>query len=367
MQFDNLTQLTYYRGRVAQAALLRGLGVGSGDQVAIQAFTCLAVPEGVLAMGAKPLYVDIESDGFNMSAESLASRLTPSTRAIIVQHTFGIPAEMNAIMRIADERGIPVIEDCCHTFLSRYQGQAVGTFGVGAFYSFEWGKPVVAGIGGAALANDMELARQLTNSRNEYTPPSALKRLKIELQYQMFGLLYWPRLFWPVRTAFHTLSRLGAAEGNFNELDTNAEPAADFSMCMAPHLVKRLRQRLGQIERIGAHSRKITSLYRELISSERVIHPNRSPGQECVFARYPLRVQDKQEVLAKAKKANIELAEWYSTPIHPIASDRGESIGYEAMSCPRAEERSREIVSLPTHGRVGKGYPAKAAEFFDLL
>jgi perosamine synthetase len=131
--------------------------------------------------------------------------------------------------------------------------------------------------------------------------------------------------------------------------------------------VKRLRRRLWKVEQIGTRSREIAEFYRMNIDSDRVIHPKSPDGSDCVYARYPLLVQGKQELLAKAKKANVELAEWYSTPIHPVSSDQGAAIGYEAQSCPQAECRSREIVSLPTHGRVGRRYLEKAAQFFASL
>ena len=151
MALPDLTLLCYSRGRVALKAILRGIGVSGGDKVAIQAFTCSAVPEAIMAAGALPLYVDIESDGFNMDPEDLRKKISHRTRAIIAQHTFGIPADMDRILGIANESQIPVIEDCCHTLTSSYKGKVVGSFGVGSFYSYGWGKPVVIGVEGAPL------------------------------------------------------------------------------------------------------------------------------------------------------------------------------------------------------------------------
>ena len=148
-----LTQCTYYRGRVALAAILKSLGVGRGDEVVIQAFTCVAVPEGVMASGARPVYADIEPGGCNVDPASLEERITSRTRAIVLQHTFGIPAQMDRVMLIAERAGIPVIEDCCHALASQFDGRLLGSIAVARFYSFEWGKPLVARLGGAAVAN----------------------------------------------------------------------------------------------------------------------------------------------------------------------------------------------------------------------
>ena len=314
-----------------------------------------------MATGAQPIYVDIELDGYNMDPESLAERVTADTRAIVVQHTFGIPAQMDRIMRIAEEKGIPVIEDCCHTLKSSYMGQLLGTFGVASFYSFEWGKPIVVGLGGSAVANDPELSKKLEESYEEYSNPGIVRRLKLELQYWGFGCLYWPRSYWPVRSLFHTLSKLGAAEGNFSEIDQEGDVAEDFSLRLAPHMRRRLARKIGSIERHATHSRELTEAYRSRIKSDRVQHPNPPDGSDTVYARYPLRVADKRQVLEKARKANVELAEWYSTPIHPISGDALAILHYQSGSCPNAEARAAEVVSLPTHGRVNARYVDRAA------
>lgn len=356
---------TYYRGRVAMHAQLRALGVGADHEVAIQAFTCLAVPEGVMATGAKPVYVDITSDGFNMDPESLRKRISSRTRAIVVQHTFGIPAPMNEILDIAQEHGLPVIEDCCHSLSGAYKGKTLGSMGVSAFYSFEWGKPIVAGIGGAAVANNDRLNSALLAEYSSYRNPGSIRQLKIELQYMAFSVLYRPAWFWPVRSAFQLLARLGAAEGNFNAIDTIEDAAPDFSMKMAPRSVARLTRSISGLDAVTKHSNSISKAYRERIKPNAVIHPGVDDDDSVVFARYPLRVNNKELVLKLAKNANIELAEWYSTPIHPVPLEVGQAVFYEVGSCPNAERRAAETVSLPTHPRVSLAYVQKVASFFD--
>ena len=365
MNYTGVAKLSFYRGRVALSAILKALDIGGGDHVAIQAFTCLAVPEGVLATGAKPRYVDIESDGYNMDPNDLMAKITSQTRVIVVQHTFGIPARMDRIMEIAERAGLPVIEDCCHTLKSTYHGRLLGTYGVASFYSYEWGKPIVVGLGGSALVNDDSLRQRVDEAYPEYRNPSMLRRLKLELQYRAFGLLYWPRLFWPVRTMFHTLSKLGAAEGNFNPVTAEGEVAEDFSLRMAPHLRRRLLRKLRQVDEHARHSQLLTAQYRSQIATPTVRHPEPSPGSETVYARYPLRVQDKPGMLVRARQRNVEMAEWYRTPVHPVSPEQLHLVDYEPGSCPNAETRASEIVSLPTHGRVGQRYLNRIVDFLN--
>ena len=114
-----LTRFTYFRGRVALAAILRGLGVKAGDEVALQAFTCVAVPEAIMSIGAIPVYVDVEPGGINMDAEDLARKIGAATRAIVIQHSFGLPADVAQLTSIARDNNLPLVEDCAHTIASR--------------------------------------------------------------------------------------------------------------------------------------------------------------------------------------------------------------------------------------------------------
>lgn len=351
--WQSLTDFTFFRGRVALHAILQGLGISVGDEVAIQAFTCLAVPEGVMASGAHPLYIDVESSGFNMDPDDLERKLTPQTRAIVVQHTFGIPADMPRIIEISQRRAIPIIEDCCHTLQSQSNGRYVGTFGVGSFYSFEWGKPVVAGIGGSALINDPNLKQRVKDAYPTYQNPGPVALARIQLQYNVFRILYRPSLYWPVRSAFHWLGSLGLAESNYNPVGTD-RIADDFRMRMASALQRRLLRELTKVEKYTGHSRNIAKEYRTHIRSTAVTHPKLPDATDTIFARYPLIARNKADLLGAARQHNIELAEWYATPIHPLSGDELRLVFYEPGLCPNSETRCREIVSLPTHPSVSQ-------------
>jgi len=362
---DQLTMLTYYRGRVALREILRALGVTTGDKVAIQAFTCLAVPEGVMAAGARPVYIDIEAHGVNMDYHDLNRKLTDRVRAIVVQHTFGIPAEMDSIMAVAADRNIPIIEDCCHTFLSSYSGQQVGTFAEAAYYSFEWGKPLVAGVGGSAAVNNPALFATMKRRRQELLTPSLQRRLKLDLQYAAFNLFYRPSLYWQVKHLFHWFSSRGMAEGNYNPIHVDTAPAEDFSLRMSPQTEKRLQRKIQNITRQADYARKIASLYRHQINAPGIEHPQVPLQAEVVYNRYPLFIEDKPRILSLASKAGIEIKDWFSSPVQPLTSDTLHLVHYEADSCPCAELAASKIISLPTHERTTESYASKVIRFFE--
>lgn len=351
-------RLNYYRGRVALHAILSALGVGRGDRVLIQAFTCVAVPEAVFACGAAPVFVDIESDGFNMDPARVEERIDARTRAIVVQHTFGIAANLTPILEIAQRHGLPVIEDCCHSYYSQVDARTIGTLGTAAFYSFEWGKPMILGLGGVAIARSPELqARLAQDHAQRYVVPPAAMQLRLEAQYWAFQLLYRPALFWMIRRAFRALSRLRIAEGSFHAL--GGEPSREFGWRMAPLLMRRFPRKLAGLAAQAEHARQLVRQYQAQLVAPGVVQPRLS-GHD-VLVRYPLRVQMKEELLQQAQAASVELANWYATPVHPIPPEHLGSVGLDAAECPQALLRCAEIVSLPVNTRVSAASVERAA------
>jgi dTDP-4-amino-4,6-dideoxygalactose transaminase len=347
---DSLPRLTFYRGRVALYAILRALGVGPGDSVVTQAFTCSAVPEAIIAAGARPAFADVAPGSVNAGAAELEAKCDETTKAVIVQHTFGIPCEMGPVMEFTGKRGLPVVEDCCHTFASRLRGVPVGSFGVAAFTSYEWGKPVVCGLGGSAFVRDRELYSRVETVWRGLPYPSPKQLLKVEVQYKAFRALYRPSRYWKLKRAFRRLSERGMAEGNYS---APGEVAEGFALRMAPKLVERLKATLPGAGRIVEHQAWVAQHYQGQVHSTRIEPVAVPEGAEVAYARYPLLVDDKPALLARAEEADVELADWYTSPIQPLGPADFPKVGYTFGSCPNAEALSKRIVSLPTNLRVG--------------
>ena len=353
----------FSRGRVGLYALMKGLSIGSGDEVISQAFTCVAVPESIIAIGAKPVYVDLERGGFNMSLASLESALTPQTKLVIVQHTFGIVAEIAKIAVICEQYGVPLVEDCCHTHDSTCDGYRVGSFGVGAFYSYEWGKPVVAGIGGSLLLNDEKLSMAVETIYQDFSEPSVLDFGRIMVQKALFDYVYSPTLYWYVKAGFRLGSKVGLLKGNYNPISVNRLPG-DYRERMASQLVRMLKRDEGAARRFAERSEEIVEYYRDQLQDvKRLILPRQRKGNNDVFVRYPLRVEGKARLLEQARKSQIEVGSWYSSPVHPIQRDKLEQVGYRLGSCPEAERRCLEIVSLPTNLKVKQADLERSCNF----
>lgn len=144
-------------GTVALHLALVALGIGPDDEVIVPTFTYIASVNAIAYVGAKPVFVDSERDSWQMDPADVRRKITPKTRAIMAVHLYGHPANMPALMEIAREHKLMVVEDCAEGFGSRVDGQHVGTFGDIGTFSFFGNKTITTGEGGMLVMNDATL------------------------------------------------------------------------------------------------------------------------------------------------------------------------------------------------------------------
>ena len=154
-----------------------------------------------------------------------------------------------------------------------------------------------------------------------------------------------------MRRLFHVLGSLGIAETNYNPVQTNYI-ARDFSLKMPIKLKTRLARKISDIEILTKHSLWISNQYQSRINSKHVRQVNISSKANTIFVRFPLISKNKKWLIEKAKQSKVELAGWYSTPIHPLNGKDLSKVFYEEGSCPNVELRCQQIVTLPTHMNV---------------
>jgi dTDP-4-amino-4,6-dideoxygalactose transaminase len=140
---------------------LLAAGVGPGDEVVTTALTFCATVNAIIHAGALPVLVDVDPVTFNLDVRDLEARLTSRTKAILPVHFAGRPCDMSALVRIAETRGIALIEDCAHAIETLYNGQHAGTFGTFGCFSFYVTKNVTTGEGGMILTADEQKADRL--------------------------------------------------------------------------------------------------------------------------------------------------------------------------------------------------------------
>ncbi|MBI4596967.1 MAG: DegT/DnrJ/EryC1/StrS family aminotransferase [Candidatus Omnitrophica bacterium] len=147
-------------------AAIGALGLGFGDEVIVSPLTMTAAASCPLFYGAIPIFADVRRETGSVDPESIVARITPRTRAVIVVHQFGIPADMDPILAIAKRHGLRVVEDCAQAHGALYRGRPVGTLGDIGVFSLNVNKTIQAGEGGVCLTNDDDLRYRLALIRN---------------------------------------------------------------------------------------------------------------------------------------------------------------------------------------------------------
>jgi dTDP-4-amino-4,6-dideoxygalactose transaminase len=346
------------KGRVGLYVGLRALQLPRGAKIVMPGYTCMVVPSAVQFAGLTPVYVDIDPVTYNLDPKHLETETRNDIAALIVQHTYGIPCQMAPVSQWAAARSIPVIEDCCHTFGSRYQGRLCGTFGRFAFMSGQWNKPFSTGLGGMLLVHDAEVADRVAHIiATEGHDPGWLKNAVLHAQIVAYRAMVRPGTAMLLTSLYRLCNKCGLAIGSSSHGEMKGEMPARYLTTMAPCQVSRGLREMSRIDDHIRHRTRMVAFYQAELPRIGLTPLPSDVAQGLPLLRYPVRVANKQELLDLAARARVEIGSWFEVPLHP-AGTQMEWFGYRQGMCPEAEAASREVINLPTHPKVD----ANAAE-----
>jgi perosamine synthetase len=355
---------SFWKARVALYAILKALNVGKEDEVILPGYTCVMDVNPIKYLGAKPVYIDIEPNTFNMNVDLLEGKITPKTKVIIAQHTYGYVCDMDRIIGIAAKRGVAVIEDCCLCVGSTYKGKLAGTFGKAAYFSFQWNKPFTTGLGGMAITNDDVLVERIEQiCKSQLVQPSIKEKMMLLAQLIVYRALIYPKTTAMAQSFFRFLTKKGIVVGSSSTCEFEPEMERDFFKAMSSVQAGAGIRQLDKLENNIAHRRQIAELYDELLSQNG--WSTRNYNKEImnpVMVRYPVRIKEKDKAIQQAASAGVELGSWFECPLHPIETPL-EKYDYKPGMCPEAEKASKETVNLPVHPRVSKKTVKKTVAF----
>ena len=351
-------------GRTALYTLLQSLNLQKEDEVLLQAYTCVAVPEPVLWVDAKPVYVDIDATTLTMSPADLEHKITPKSKVLIIQHTFGQPAALKELMTIAKKYKLFVIEDCAHSLGSLYEGKKAGTFGDASFYSFGRDKVISAVFGGALAVKDSDIAQKILALGKNYSFPARLWILQQLIHPIILGLakvtysLYLGKIILKIARILNILSKAVYAE----EKEGKKPP---FIGKKLPNALASLA--LHQFKKLDAYNRHRQNIARiygtELKDLSFQLPPSttQEPGTS-IYLRYTLQSKNASEILQKAKKEDLHLGDWYTTAIAPEGVNY-EKILYNPKDCPIAEQVAKQNFNLPTNIQIDSAEAKRIIQF----
>lgn len=344
--------------RMALHALLRHYGLGNGDEVLVTGFTCSVVLNAVLRCGAVPRFVDIDRHTMGTSPESVESAITPRTKALIAQHTFGVPCAIDSLRALATQHHIKLIEDVAIAFGSKYQGKPLGAWGDAAYFSTDHSKPLNSLIGGMLYTTDENLYERIFS---EYQDWPHLPREKQQ------ALLEQVRVerdnFTPARYRWHNFAALFVGrEAPSPFLDADYTPWAvqgdyPYPAKMPAVLTSLGHEALRQWHVVANERRhwfkKISEVFYRNNCQGMIPVGFQNIGEEVVPLRFafclpaasgPLRENKR---LWRAVNAFFPASWiWFQEPVVCRTTDIA-AYGYTPGTCPVAEEVGRGIVTIP--------------------
>lgn len=285
-------------GTDALELALRGLGVGPGDQVVAVANAGFYGSTAIHAVGAAPLYVDVDDDSLTLSPKALVNLLQrQKPAAIIVTHLYGQLAAIEEIVRLASSAGVPVIEDCAQAHGARRNGQMAGGFGAIACFSFYPTKNLGAlGDGGAVVTNDEQLAARVR-------------------QLRQYG---WSSKYY--------VELKGGCNSRLDEMQAAI-----------------LRVKLPYLDTWNLQRRAIAARYNKAFSTLTAKLPC-SLGEDYVAHLYVLRVKDRERFSANLRKSQVTTDIHYPIPDHKQAAYQAETLSF---ALPITEQACEAVISLP--------------------
>jgi dTDP-4-amino-4,6-dideoxygalactose transaminase len=278
---------------------LLALSIGPGDEVITVPNTFIATAEAITYCGAKPVFVDIEEETFNMNPALLEDAITPRTKAVIPVHLFGQTADMDPIIAIARMHGLHVVEDACQAHGAIYKGRNAGTMGITGCFSFYPGKNLGAyGEAGAIITNDDALAEKIRMLRDHG-----------QSKKYHHGVIGWN-------------ARMDGIQGAI--LNVKMKYLAVWN------------------ESRGAHAREYTRL---LSSAEGVRLPREANYARHIYHIYAIRTKQRNRLMARLAEKGISCGIHYPVPIH--LQEAYDFLGLGSGSFPVAENCAEELLSLP--------------------
>jgi len=371
--------VSFNSGRSAFSAILNALNLNKGDEILLQAFTCNAVPNPIIWSGFKPVYVDCDEKTFNIDIEDLKNTLRQGhsaelsrspqgkkPKALVVQHTFGLSAEIDEILEICRQNNLILIEDCAHSLGATYKGRNVGTFGKVAFFSFSRDKVISSIYGGMVTTNDDELAGKLKDYQEKAGFPSCCWIFQQLLHPVLFNWLILPtyRIFGKyLLILFQWLHILSKA---VHWKEKRGKKPCYFPKKMSNVLAILALNQFKKLERFNDHRKETARFYYDEIikTCPELVEglPLNPEDKKNIYLRFAVKHSKAHEIIKQAWQKNILIGDWYTTPIAPHDT-KLEKMQYISGSCPKAETLSKETLNLPTHINISKDDAQKIVEF----
>jgi len=345
-RFKVKSAISFNAGRSALYAVLKTLAFPKNSEVMLQAFTCAAVPNSVIWAGYKPVYVDIDQT-LNFDVVDAEKKVTRKTKAVIVQHTFGVPANLKLIKEFCLRYKLVLIEDCAHALGAKYGGQSVGTFSDAAIFSFGRDKVISGVFGGMAITNNKKIGDKIKALNRNIGFPNKWWIIQNLLHPPVtFIALYTYNFFKLGRLLIYLFQKLNLLNKPVYGSELTGEKLDEFPKKLPTAMAQLILSELTRLDYYNRKRQQIANYYYTQLSNKSVKLPEKISG--AIYMRFNILTQNAQQLFNSAKLKNIFLGNWYRHVIDPEQVNLT-GVGYKPGSCPKAEQAAEVSVNLPTY------------------
>lgn len=344
--------------RVSFYLLLEAWGLGPGDEILIPAWTYFAVPSAAMALGVKPVFVDVGIDTYVMDPEDLARKITPRSKVIVPTHLYGLPCDMSTILDIARAHKLKVVEDVAQATGARYDGKRLGSFGDAAYYTFGLTKNITTLKGAMVTTNDEELD-QAIRQRMADAAPACRKDLLKEAAVGTAMMMvtrpwFYPFSLYPLMRLQGRMGRDYLEEGFGEAVVRYDEPPSWFFSGSPVDLQASVGlKQLSRLEGLNsARSANGRYLMEHLAHAQGFIKPKLVPKGEPIFMSFPIQVEDPEAVKAKLLSMGVDTARGYMQDCSNAEIYKGR-VGGEG-TCPNAAQIHAQILHIPVHPNLSR-------------
>ena len=295
----------YWKARVGLFAYLKALNIGEGDEVIMPAFTCVVVPNAVIYLGATPIYVDVEPDTYNASAQSIIRKITKKTKVIVCQNTFGLSSDIETVVEYCNKRKIQTIEDCAHGFGGSYDNQPNGSMCEAAIFSTQWNKPYSTGLGGILVVRNKELSNKVQIANKDLQSPAVTDLFLLSIQLFARRYIMTQRNYWFLLKLFRWMSKKRIVIGSSDplEIQSTETPNGYFRGFSALQAKVGLRS-IAQLSDNISERKRIATCYTEYLISKNKNHVAFRLFSNHCFLKYPLLVKNREKFNKIAEDSN---------------------------------------------------------------
>lgn len=331
-------------GRMALYVILEALNISEGDEVILPAFTCEVVVHALLYRRIKLVYADIEPRTFNIDVSDAQRKITPKTKAIIAQHSFGVTCKITELSELAKKHSIFLIEDCALSLGSAYHGKPLGSFGHAAIFSTDRTKVTSTQFGGVAFTHDAEIAKKIEEIylKSPFLSRSKIANIASQVLFSYFLLspyaYYWGKNIFKFGYKLSFFFDHVDDKNNFKLPQDYPCRLSNFQSFLGigqlEHLQDNLRLRKDTVEK-----------YVSILKGNGIELPYEIYEQTTL--RFSLLLKERDKFVNKWQKY-FEIGKWFDSPVLGWYAHM-EKVGYIIGSCPVAEKVHKRIINFPTH------------------